>query len=80
MSIPVKWIFQQSLTCSINVPKQGPPAEGKNEVEMSPAEGISVTVLEIIHLESELNQVRARQAVYRAEERAPEKKTARPAP
>ena len=40
-------------------PKQGPPTEGKNEVEMTPAEGIAATVLEIIRLEGELNWARA---------------------
>ena len=67
-------IFEQSNTSSINVPKQGPPTEGKNEVEMTPAEGIAATVLEIIRLEGELNRARARLAVNRAEERAFEKK------
>ena len=41
---------------------------------MTPAEGIAATVLEIIRLEGELNRARARLAVYRAEERASEKK------
>ena len=41
---------------------------------MTPAEGIASTVLDIIRLEGELNRARARVAVYRAEERASEKK------
>ena len=75
MSVPVKWnFFEQLFTSSNNVPKQGPPTEGKNEVEMTPAEGIAAAVLEIIRLEGELNRARARLAVCRAEERASEKK------
>ena len=40
-----------------------PPSELKNELDMTPVEGIAATVQDIIRLEGELNRAQARLAV-----------------